>query len=169
MAELENSNPIEPAEAQMSASQYVDAIRKLKATTVSRDAYEKLMEENSKLVDGLLNNTSAPSEAEVTVDVEARQKRIDELREVLYAQKSSKNELDYMTKTLELRDLLIEAGEPDPFVPAGHRYTPTQEDIIAAERSAQCFKSCIDYANGDSRLFVQEVQRHIANDGGFGY
>ena len=49
--------------------QYIDAIRDLKANTVSKDRYNKLMEENKNLLNSLVNGESvaaaAPSQAEL--------------------------------------------------------------------------------------------------------
>lgn len=46
--------------------QYIDAIRDLKANTVSKDRYNKLMEENKNLLNSLVNGesvaTAAPSQ-----------------------------------------------------------------------------------------------------------
>lgn len=49
--------------------QYIDAIRDLKANTVSKDRYNKLMEENKNLLNSLVNGESvaaaAPSQTEL--------------------------------------------------------------------------------------------------------
>ena len=57
----------------------------------------------------------------------------------------------------------MDDGGIDPFLPIGNRISPTKEDIETANRVAEAFQSCIDYAEGDSQLFTQELQR-ITND-----
>jgi len=64
-----------------------------------------------------------------------------------------------MKLTLELRNTLIAKGERDPFLPYGSQIAPTPEDVEKAEKAAQIYQECIDYADGDSKLFTQELQR----------
>lgn len=59
--------------------------------------------------------------------------------------------------------MLIESGNPDPFLPIGLRIAPTQEDIQAAERVADVLQQCLDYADGDNALFTAEFQRRTMN------
>ena len=73
------------------------------------------------------------------------------------------NNLEYITKTLELRDALLEKGEPDPFLPISSKNTPTIEEITKANNVAEAFRSCVEYAAGDSEIFTQELMR-ITND-----
>ena len=61
--------------------QYIDAIRDLKANTVSKDRYNKLMEENKNLLNSLVNGevvaTAAPAQQN---DVPPIQQMVDEMR-----------------------------------------------------------------------------------------
>ena len=85
---------------------------------------------------------------------------IKQLRNELF--NSELNNLQYIDKTLQLRKALIDAGEPDPFIPSGSKYSPTNEDIDAANRVAEGLQHCVDYANeygGDSEVFTNELQR----------
>ena len=54
---------------------------------------------------------------------------------------------------------MIAEGKPDPFLPIGKQIMPTNEDIEAANRVAEVFQSCVDYAEGDSAVFTNELQR----------
>ena len=71
------------------------------------------------------------------------------------------NNLDYITKTLELRQAIIDKGGLDPFVPIGHKVSPTANDFEAAERVANVLQECVDEANGDSQTFTAALQRRI--------
>ena len=44
-------------------------------------------------------------------------------------------------------------------MPVGKRITPTDEDISAANRVATVLQECVDYAQGDSQAFTNELQR----------
>ena len=41
----------------------------------------------------------------------------------------------------------------------GAQISPTAEDVQVAEKVAQIYQECVDYADGDSALFTQELQR----------
>lgn len=131
---------------------YVAAIQELKNNSVPKDKYSKLKEENSKLLKSLINGE--------TIDVEQPQEAdVGQLRKELYSGDVENTNLDYIEKTLKLRDELIARGEPDPFLPFGHHISPTNEDVEAANRVAKVLKDCLDYADGDSAIFTNELQR----------
>ena len=41
--------------------------------------------------------------------------------------------------------------------------SPTEEDIKCAEKVADVFQQCIDYAKGDPTVFTNELQRRTLN------
>lgn len=130
---------------------YLAAIKELKQNTVNREEYEKLKAENKKLLNSVVNGQ--------TVEVEAgpQYRDVAEIRDELFNHEH--NNLDYIKLALELRNTLIAKGETDPFLPVGKQISPTREDIEAAERCAQVYQECVDYADGDSALFTQELMR----------
>ena len=132
---------------------YIDQIQKLKESTVSKEEYEKLVADNKKLIETLADggklDTDKPKEK---VDV-------DEIRKKLYSEDCQLSNLEYCKNTLKLRAALIEEGNPDPFLPAGKNIAPTAEDIECAERVAEVMQNCIEYADGDSELFTNELMR----------
>lgn len=132
---------------------YIATIKELKETTVPKDQYAKLKEENKRLLQSVLNGEQIEGAAESsTPDVAT-------LRKELFSGEAELTNLSYVTKALELRDQLIADGKPDPFLPVGHNIAPTNEDIEAANRVAKVLKECVDYADGDSAIFTSELQR----------
>lgn len=131
---------------------YLAAINELKQNSVDRSKYDELKAENKKLLDSIVNGQAI----EVMAD-EPKVREVAEIREELFNNEHSN--LDYVKLALELRSTLISKGEPDPFIPVGKQISPTREDIEAAERCAQVYQECIDYAEGDSALFTQELMR----------
>ena len=83
---------------------------------------------------------------------------IEELRKKL-ANGDQLSNLEYVQTVLDLRNSLIEKGEQDPFVPQGANVTPEATDWATAQRVADAFQSCIDYADGDSEIFTSELMR----------
>lgn len=130
---------------------YIDAIKNLKQNSVDRSKYEELRAENKKLLDSIVNGQPAEVEAK------PEYRPVEEIREELFNQEHTN--LDYMKLALELRRTLIANGERDPFLPYGTQIAPTVEDEEKAEKAAQIYQECIDYADGDPKLFTQELQR----------
>ena len=135
---------------------YLAAIKELKENSVNRSEYEKLRAENKKLIDTVVNGL--PGQEEQVV-VKHSKEQIDDLRNDLFNSPRELTNLEFITKTMELREALMENGEPDPFLPVGKQISPTRDDIEGAEKVAQVYKECIEYAEGDSEVFTNELMR----------
>ena len=135
---------------------YLAAIKELKENSVNRSEYEKLRAENKKLIDAVVNGQ--PGQEEPAVSKHSKE-QIDELRNDLFNSPKELSNLEYVTKAMELREALIENGEPDPFLPVGKQISPTRDDLEGAEKVAQVYKECIEYAEGDSEVFTNELMR----------
>lgn len=135
---------------------YLAAIKELKQNSVDRSEYDKLRAENKKLIDAVVNGQ--PSQEEQVV-VKHSKEQIDDLRNELFNSPKELNNLEYITKAMELREALMENGEPDPFLPVGKQISPTRDDLEGAEKVAQVYKECIEYAEGDSEVFTNELMR----------
>ena len=135
---------------------YLAAIKELKENSVNRSEYEKLRAENKKLIDAVVNGQ--PGQEEQVVVKHSRE-QIDDLRNDLFNSPRELTNLEFITKTMELREALMENGEPDPFLPVGKQISPTRDDIEGAEKVAQVYKECIEYAEGDSEVFTNELMR----------
>lgn len=134
---------------------YLEAIKSLKQNSVDRAEYDKLRAENKKLLDSIVNGQS------VEVESVPEKKSIEELREAYL--KEDQTNLEYITNTLNLRKALIEEGKPDPFLPIGNQILPTDEDVAAANKVASILQECVDYAEGDSSVFTNELQRRLVD------
>ena len=135
---------------------YLAAIKELKKNSVDRSEYDKLRAENKKLIDAVVNGQ--PGQEEQVV-VKHSKEQIDDLRNDLFNSPRELTNLEFITKTMELREALMENGEPDPFLPVGKQISPTRDDIEGAEKVAQVYKECIEYAEGDSEVFTNELMR----------
>ncbi len=130
---------------------YLAAIKELKQNSVDRQDYDKLKAENKKLLDSIVNGQT------VEVNDGPHYRDPVEIRDELFNHEH--NNLEYVKLALELRNTLIAKGETDPFLPVGKQISPTREDVEMAEKCAQVYQECIDYAEGDSALFTQELMR----------
>lgn len=150
MPDLEQITPeIEDQEDQSAA----DIITEIRANTVPKDKYERLAEENRKLMKALANGEQVEVVAPQTPDKA-------ELRKALYTDEVQKlSDLEMVKKTLELRQAIIDEGGIDPFVPQGNKFIAEDSDYVTAEKVADVLQQCVDYANGDNAIFVNELQR----------
>ena len=135
---------------------YLAAIKELKEKSVDRSEYDKLRAENKKLIDAVVNGQ--PGQEEPAASKHSKE-QIDELRNDLFNSPKELSNLEYITKAMELREALMENGEPDPFLPVGKQISPTRDDLEGAEKVAQVYRECIDYAEGDSEVFTNELMR----------
>lgn len=134
---------------------YIAAIQELKQNSVDRVKYDQLKAENKKLLDSIVNGTS------IEVPAAEEKKSIAELREAYL--KEDQSNLEYISNALKLREALIQAGEPDPFLPVGSQIMPTDEDVATANKVASVLQECVDYAEGDSSVFTNELQRRLVD------
>ena len=133
---------------------YLAAINELKQNSVNREDYNKLKAENKKLLDSIVNGTP--------VEVQSPQRKsIEELRAAYL--KEDQTNLEYISNALKLREALISEGKPDPFLPIGEQILPTDEDVAAANKVASVLQECVDYAEGDSAVFTNELQRRLVD------
>ena len=139
---------------------YIEQIKKLKESSVSKDDYNKLKADNKKLIDALASGTQIESKVEPKIDAVDK---INELRKKLFSKGSNLDNLEYCKTAVELRDALIENGERDPFLPFGHEVVATESDYESANRVATVMRECIDYADGDSDIFTNELQRRTVD------
>lgn len=134
-----------------STPDYLAAIQELKQNSVDRSEYDKLKAENKKLIEAVVNGQPGD------VESQPEMRKSEEIREELFNHEH--NNLDYVKLALELRSSLMSEGKPDPFLPMGSQIAPTADDVEKAEKVAQVYQECIDYADGDSKLFTQELMR----------
>lgn len=153
MADEINNSVSQQENVEQDTNNYIEAIKEMKANSVDKAAYDKLKEENKQLLDALING------GQVTQELQKEPVDIDSLRKKLFSGEAELSNLDYMKTALELREALLDQGSPDPFLPYGQNIAPTDEDIRTADRVAEAIKSCIDYADGDSEIFTNELQR----------
>ena len=150
MANEEMNNGTTPEVAD-NTQDYIDTINQMKANSVSRAEYEKLVRENRQLINSLANG--ATPEAAKPKEIPNVKKMRDELVHGEYSN------LEYVKRALELRNAMIEQGHEDPFLPVGKQISATADDIKTANRVVEGLQHCVEYANGDSQLFTAELQR----------
>ena len=146
--ELENQPQIMDDPSQM----YIDEIKQLKSNTVSKDAYQKLQEENRSLLKSLVEGQ------QVSTPVEEQPSRSTE--EILKDFESDTSNLDHIKLVMELHNKRLEQGIND-FVPQGHQISPSDEDIRDAKQVEDFLNDLIQVADGNPDVFNNEYQRRV--------
>lgn len=148
---MEENKVIEEQTDINTTEDYIKTIQDLKTNTVSKDIYLKQVEDNKKLLEALANGETVETGKKVS------HRPVQEIRDDLFNKEN--NNLQFWTKALELRGAVLEDEGKDIFLPVGHEYQVTDADINAANKVADVVQQCIDYAEGDSMVFTNELQR----------
>lgn len=151
--EREQQNP--DNEPEMTAKEYINQINDLREKTVSREEYERIKNDNKELAKALINGTGANIPG---ITKPEEKPDLDDLRKKLFTKKS-KNDLEYFTNLLALRDGVMADGQPDPFLPINREFRATAQDEADAERIATQIKEAIEYADGDPAVFSNDLRR----------
>ena len=151
MNEKEN---VESGQENVEGQDYIEALKEMKAKTVAKEQYDKLKAENAQLLQALVDGGTLPVQ-------ETKEEPVDlgKLRKELFNPDCDLTNLEFVERSLKLREEVIKQGGQDPFLPVGEHVSLTPEIIDGAERAAQVFQECIDLAQGDSGVFTAELQR----------
>lgn len=138
------------------------ALKEARENTVSKEEFDRLQEENRKLVSEIINGEGGAGSGQQATPEKAS---IEELRTKLYGPKASElSNLDFCKYSLELRDAVIAQEGYDPFLPHGAKIKPSEQDIERADAVAKVIKDCIEKSEGNSEVFTALLQAEIAND-----
>ena len=146
-----NENEIKTIESEEDSTQkYLDTINELKQNTVSKEKYEKILEENRQLLSNIVNGVENTQKEEEKVD-------LNELRKTIISSES--NDLEIVSAAVKLRNEILNNGGKDPFLPNSSNFQPSSIDKENAERIAEAFEHCIEVAKGDNSVFINELSR----------
>lgn len=153
--EDENRNEEETA-VENAEPDYISTIKELKENTVSKEKFQKLQEENKRLLNAYANGQKLEG-----VDVEKETIDVEQLKRDLFLKDNTN--LEFVEKALKLREIQIEQTGKDPFLPWGRNVTPSEDDYRSAEKVATVLQECVDVANGDTNIFTNELQRRTVD------
>lgn len=151
MPDLENQN-LENQEEQSA----IDIITEMRANTVSKDKYNKLKEDNEKLMRALANGETIQVEAPNTPNIEDLRKE--------YFEFENKSDVQIAKDILALREAIIESGDQDPFLPNGKGAIITQQDIADAQAVADLLQYAVDNSDGDNAVFLAQFSSKLVDN-----
>ena len=143
--ENENVNENVTLDTDNENTDYIEAIKQLKEKSVSKEDYIKLKEKNKELLNAIVNGDK--------VEVEHSQAKFDEAEAIKKIQ-NPKNDIEYFENVLALRKYKLETQNLDIFNP---KADDTYQETV--DRVAEGIQSCLDYADGDNGVFINEYQR----------
>lgn len=151
------------AEVEIDETQkYIDTINQMKANSVSRSEYDKIRDENKKLLEAIVQGNNV----ETSSTEEAAKPSIQELRNKAYGKGAEDlTDLEYVSTVLDLRDALLEEEGVDHMIPAGKKYSPDLNDQHCAQKAYEALRHCVDVADGDNEVFIQEITRITVDNG----
>lgn len=152
MIDEQNTTVTQP---ETTETNYIEVISEMKKNTVSKEEYNKVLEENRQLLNAMVNGETVNNPTpEPQVDIQGL--RNDLLTKDL-------TNLEFAQKALELREELLRRGQDDPFLPNGHEYISNEFDTNEAQRTADALQHCIDVAQGNPNIFQNELQRILVD------
>lgn len=137
-----------------SAEDYVANVKKLKEQTVDKELYEKVLQDNKVLRDAILEGTSLEGNGQEATNKPDREALVKDL---INSSETELSNAQFVKKTLELRQAIIDDGEVDPFLPVGAKIQPTMEDIAKANRVAEGLQYCLDEATDESGIIDEDI------------
>lgn len=131
---------------------YLATIKQLKETTVSKDAYLKLKEENKQLLNSFVNGEALPAGETKVEDKED----VKALREKLG---TAKNDLEYVETALKLRTRVLEEDNKDIF--ANYATEDLNYELEEASKVASVLQECVDLAENSPEVFKAQLMTRV--------
>ena len=154
MNENENEVVVNPNE------DYLEIIKEMKKNSVSKEDYDKLREENKKLLSSLVNgeDVEIDSAEEETQDDNKRSreeiiKSINEVNKTLFCEDNSMTNLECAEKIIQWHDDMIELTGNDPFENTGDKFIASDSDKTSPKRTYEYLKNCVEQSQGDPTAF----------------
>lgn len=133
---------------------YIEAIKELKENSVPKDDYNKIVDENKKLVKALVDGGQIANP-----DPEDEMTSEDIAKELC---KPGITNLRYAELSLKHREKCLEEGKKDPYMPDGLNFKQgLNSDAEDAQKVADMLKSCIDQAQGNPDMYTSLLQAHM--------
>lgn len=153
-------------ESQEDNTDYVEAIQKLKENSVAKEKYEKLEQDNKKLLQALIDGEQIQVENQNNGDKPDVNKKISDLHKKMFVDDYQGSDLEYCQDALELRKAVMERDgeDADIFLPRGHNIMVTDYDRKAAQRVADEMQDAIEKSNGSNKVFIALLQQKTVDD-----
>ena len=137
------------------SSMYLEEIKKLKENTVSKADYDKLLNENRNLLKTVVEGSK------IEESTDSGTPKIPTIDLVKRLKSGELNNLEYVDTALKVRNQYLEETGRDLFLPNGHDYSPTSDDLASVKDVSEFLQDLVDVADGNSEVFTREYQRRV--------
>lgn len=134
----------------------VDIITEMRNNTVPKDKYNKLKEDNEKLMRALANGESIQVEPPKTANIEELRKE--------YFSFEGKTDVQVAKDILALREAIMERGDQDPFLPNGRGAQITEQDRHDAQAVADLLQYALDNSGDDNAVFLAQFSSKLIDN-----
>ena len=142
---------------------YIEAIKKLKETSVPREEFDKVKKQNRELLNAVINGQTVEQPKPVET-VEQKQLKLKQLKKDLaVAQEKGMSNLEYVSKSLQYRDTALSLGLKDPFLPNGPTGY-TELDEMTANKVAEKLQEAVDNSEGNPAVFRNLFEQLVRDD-----
>lgn len=138
--------------------QYIDAINEIRKNSISKDKYDKLVEENKQLINALKEGN------QVEMVQEENKPSLQELAEKLCNEEFEPTNIEGWKAAIEFRKAMIEAGFRDPFLPNSRNYTYKEEDSARSQLISDTLEKMIDDSQSNPDMFNALGKQYIKDD-----
>lgn len=136
----------------MTAEDYITALGEVKANSVDKSEYERVLAENTKLTNALASGIRKEEpEVEEVVNPADIIKRM--------AENKYKNNLEYCSDVVKLRETIMQTTGSDPCV--NYSGEDVSAEINRSERVFELFNSAIEEAEGDPVKFDAIIKSKV--------
>lgn len=150
----ENKKTESGANEEMDATSYIEALNKLKSSTVDKSLYEESLKENRQLMNALANGGSLQPSNEVKGPTK---KELED--QILHG----KSNLEIVKASLAHRKMVLEETGMDEYACGTTNiksYNPTAEQVAAAEDTAAKLTELVEACEDNKDVFDTLLQKN---------
>lgn len=141
---------------------YLDTIADLRKNSVSREEYDKIRNENKTLLEAIVNGRTETAAAESDTPTITTQ----DLRTKLFGKEPENlSDIDFIGGLVELRNRLLKEEGIDYGAPTGSQLSADYNDTHSSQKVADGLAHCLEVADGDNDIFIQEMTRIMSDVG----
>lgn len=155
-----NNNPEMTNNPEEENVDYIQTIEQMRQNSVSKDKYDKLKEENKKLLNTLATGGQ--------IKVEEQKVDVNKLWEDIFnVRKKPLTDMEVVDKLLKIRESCLENEYRDIFVYGGPEFVPEASDYASAQQTAEVYQKCLDEADKSPRAFKAALIDNMVDNSSF--
>lgn len=132
---------------------YLAQIQEMKKNSVSREAYDKMRDENKRLLEAIVNGEKLEQKQAET----PKMRTPDEVYQDFVVSDKPRSDIERAKLWIEYRESCKAAGEPEPYV--SNRKKPSAAELESIDNTQRVLEHCLEYSNGNEEIFSTELKR----------